>query len=146
MAAGSGPIGKQPIEWHEKGDLDFSQVKSVRLDEYVGPDMTSDQSDVYFMGHNFMDHISIDPGNVHIPCGTNMDTGAAYTRYDDVIRNLGGIDLQLLGLGPTVIPASMNPVTALPRALTGWHRPASPSAPASVSLRTSRTYPVLPIP
>ena len=102
LATGSSPIGtyKQLIEWYEKGDLDFSQVKTVNLDEYVGLDITSDQSYVYFMRHNFIDHINIDLNNVHIPCGANMDTKAECTRYDDVIHSLGGIDLQLLGLGP----------------------------------------------
>lgn len=62
LATGSSPIGtyKQLIEWYEKGDLDFSQVKTVNLDEYVGLDITSDQSYVYFMRHNFIDHINID--------------------------------------------------------------------------------------
>jgi len=102
LATGSSPIGtyKQLIEWYKKGDLDFSQVKSVNLDEYVGLDITSDQSYVYFMRHNFFDHINIDLNNTHIPCGVNMDAEAECARYDDVIHGLGGIDLQLLGLGP----------------------------------------------
>lgn len=102
LATGSSPIGtyRQLIEWYKKGDLDFSQVKSVNLDEYVGLDITSDQSYVYFMRHNFFDHINIDLNNTHIPCGVNMDAEAECAHYDDVIRSLGGIDLQLLGLGP----------------------------------------------
>ena len=102
LATGSSPIGtyKQLIEWYKKGDLDFSQVKSVNLDEYVGLDINSDQSYVYFMRHNFFDHINIDLKNTNIPCGTNMDDKAECARYDDVIHSMGGIDLQLLGLGP----------------------------------------------
>lgn len=102
LATGSSPIGtyKQLIEWYKKGDLDFSQVKSVNLDEYVGLDISSDQSYVYFMRHNFFDHINIDLNNTHIPCGVDMDAEAECARYDEVIQSLGGIDLQLLGLGP----------------------------------------------
>ena len=101
LATGSSPIGtyKQLIEWYKKGDLDFSQVRSVNLDEYVGLDISSDQSYVYFMRHNFFDHINIDLNNTYIPCGVNMDAEAECARYDDVIHGLGGIDLQLLGLG-----------------------------------------------
>ena len=59
LATGSSPIGtyKQLIEWYKKGDIDFSQVHTVNLDEYVGLDYSSDQSYVYFMRHNFFDHI-----------------------------------------------------------------------------------------
>ena len=101
LATGSSPIGtyKQLIEWYKKGDLDFRQVRSVNLDEYVGLDISSDQSYVYFMRHNFFDHINIDLNNTHIPCGMDMDAEAECARYDDVIHGLGGIDLQLLGLG-----------------------------------------------
>ena len=101
LATGSSPIGtyQQLIAWYQKGDLDFSQVRSVNLDEYVGLDIHSTQSYVYFMRHNFFDHINIDRNNTHIPCGVNMDAEAECARYDDVIHGLGGIDLQLLGLG-----------------------------------------------
>lgn len=102
LATGSSPIGtyKQLIEWYEKGDIDFSQVKSVNLDEYVGLDLSSDQSYVYFMRHNFFDHINIDLNNTNVPCGVNMDAETECARYDALIRSYGGIDLQLLGLGP----------------------------------------------
>lgn len=102
LATGSSPIGtyKQLIDWYNKGDIDFSQVRSVNLDEYVGLDYSSDQSYVYFMRHNFFDHINIDLANTNIPKGTNPDARAECTCYDNIIRSLGGIDLQLLGLGP----------------------------------------------
>lgn len=102
LATGSSPIGtyKQLIEWYKKGDIDFSQVHTVNLDEYVGLDYSSDQSYVYFMRHNFFDHINIDLANTNIPKGTNPDARAECTCYDNIIRSLGGIDLQLLGLGP----------------------------------------------
>lgn len=102
LATGSSPIGtyKQLIEWYKKGDIDFSQVHTVNLDEYVGLDCSSDQSYVYFMRRNFFDHINIDLANTNIPRGTNPDAQAECAHYDGIIRSLGGIDLQLLGLGP----------------------------------------------
>lgn len=102
LATGSSPIGtyRQLIEWYRKGDLDFSQVKSVNLDEYVGLDESSDQSYIHFMRTNFFDHINISLANTNVPCGTNLDADAECLRYDSIIRGMGGIDLQLLGLGP----------------------------------------------
>lgn len=102
LATGSSPIGtyKQLISWYRKGDIDFSQVRTVNLDEYVGLDYSSDQSYVYFMRSNFFDHINIDLKNTGIPNGMNADAAAECARYDEHIRSLGGIDLQLLGLGP----------------------------------------------
>lgn len=101
LATGSSPIGtyKQLIEWYNKGDLDFSEVKSVNLDEYRGLGIESDQSYVYFMHHNFFDHINIKPENINLPNGKNPDAAAECARYEKVIEKLGGIDLQLLGIG-----------------------------------------------
>jgi len=102
LATGSSPIGtyKQLIEWYEKGDIDFSGVRSVNLDEYVGLDYSSDQSYIYFMRNNFFDHINIDLKNTNVPNGKNLDADEECARYDSLIAGLGGIDLQLLGLGP----------------------------------------------
>lgn len=102
LATGSSPVGtyKQLIDWYQKGDIDFSQVHSVNLDEYVGLDYSSDQSYIYFMRHNFFDHINIDLKNTNVPNGKNMDAEAECDRYDTLIHDLGGVDLQLLGLGP----------------------------------------------
>lgn len=102
LATGSSPIGTYQylIERYKQGDLDFSKVRSVNLDEYVGLDIHSDQSYIYFMRHNLFDHINIDLNNTNVPCGVNMDAEAECARYDGVIRSLHGIDLQLLGLGP----------------------------------------------
>ena len=101
LATGSSPIGtyKQLIEWYNKGDLDFAEVKSVNLDEYRGLSKESDQSYVYFMHHNFFDHINIKPENINIPDGKNPDAAAECARYDHVIESLGGVDIQLLGIG-----------------------------------------------
>lgn len=102
LATGSSPIGtyQQLIRWYEKGDLDFAHVRTVNLDEYVGLNKDHDQSYAYFMRQNFFDHINIDQANCNIPNGMNPDAEAECARYDAVIKSLGGIDLQLLGLGP----------------------------------------------
>ena len=101
LATGSTPIGmyQQLIEWYKKGDLDFSQVKSVNLDEYVGLAPTHDQSYRYFMQANLFDHVNIDVANTHVPNGLAEDPEAECRRYNDIIRNLGGIDVQVLGMG-----------------------------------------------
>ena len=102
LATGSSPLGtyQQLIKWYNKGDIDFSQVRTVNLDEYVGLGASSEQSYIYFMRHNFFDYININPSNTNVPCGTNPNAEAECKRYDAVIKSLGGIDLQLLGLGP----------------------------------------------
>ena len=102
LATGSSPIGtyQRLIAKHENDGLDFSQVKTVNLDEYVGLDASNDQSYAYFMQHTFFKHINIVQANTHIPMGSNQDAVEECSRYDALIQTLGGIDLQLLGLGP----------------------------------------------
>ena len=101
LATGSSPLGtyEQLIKWYEKGDLDFSEVKTANLDEYRGLTADNDQSYHYFMRTNFFDHINIKPENLNIPDGSNPDAEAECARYDACIRELGGVDLQLLGMG-----------------------------------------------
>lgn len=101
LATGSSPLGtyKQLIEWYEKGDIDFSKVTSVNLDEYVGLDGTNDQNYRYFMNKNFFEHINIDINNTFVPNGCAVDLAGEGKRYDEHIAELGGIDLQLLGIG-----------------------------------------------
>ena len=101
LATGSSPEGvyKQLIEWYEKGDIDFSRVKSVNLDEYKGLAKDNDQSYRYYMNHKFFDHINIKPENTYVPNGIAEDVEVECNRYNQVIHDLGGIDLQLLGLG-----------------------------------------------
>ena len=81
------------------GELDFSEVKTANLDEYRGLTRENDQSYYYFMYHNLFQHININMENTNIPDGTTSDAKAEAARYDQVIRGLGGVDLQLLGLG-----------------------------------------------
>ena len=101
LATGSSPLGtyKQLIEWYNKGDIDFSQVKTINLDEYKGLSKDNLQSYYYFMYENFFKSINIDLKNVNIPNGLEEDTEKECRRYDQVISSLGGADLQLLGLG-----------------------------------------------
>lgn len=101
LATGSSPIGayRQLIEWYNKGDVDFSRVRSVNLDEYVGLAPSHEQSYAYFMHHNFFNFINIKPENVHLPDGLDPDAEGQGKKYDALIRSLGGVDLQLLGIG-----------------------------------------------
>lgn len=101
LATGSSPVGtyKQLIEKYENGDLDFSQVKTANLDEYKGLSRTDDQSYYYFMHKNLFDHVNINPDNTHIPDGTCEDSNAECSHYEEVLASLGGVDLQLLGIG-----------------------------------------------
>ena len=101
LATGSSPIGayRQLIEWYNKGDVDFSRARSVNLDEYVGLAPSHEQSYAYFMHHNFFDSINIKPENVHLPDGLDPDAEGQGKKYDALIRSLGGVDLQLLGIG-----------------------------------------------
>jgi len=101
LATGSSPIGtyKQLIEWYNKGDIDFSEVTSVNLDEYVGLDSSHNQSYRYFMNNNFFNHINISKEKTFVPNGCAEDFDQECLNYDAKIKELGGIDLQLLGIG-----------------------------------------------
>ena len=101
LATGSTPIGtyKVLIDRCAKGDLDFSQVKSINLDEYVGLSGEHDQSYRYFMNHNLFDHINIDKANTNVPNGLAEDLDAECERYNGIINTLGPIDVQVLGMG-----------------------------------------------
>ena len=101
LATGSSPVGayKQLIEWNKNGDIDFSKVTSINLDEYLGLDGDNDQSYRYFMNDNLFNHVNIDKANTNVPDGLEADADAACKNYDAIIANAGGIDLQLLGIG-----------------------------------------------
>lgn len=101
LATGSTPIGmyKQLIDWYNKGDIDFSQVHTVNLDEYLGLAPTHDQSYRYFMQANLFDHVNVPPENTNVPNGLAPDPEAECARYNQVIAGLGGIDVQVLGMG-----------------------------------------------
>ena len=101
LATGSSPIGayKDLVKSYEDGILDFSEVRTVNLDEYCGLDDTNPNSYRYFMNDNLFDHVNIDKANTHVPNGHADDLEEEAVRYESFIQSLGGIDLQLLGMG-----------------------------------------------
>ncbi len=101
LATGSTPIGtyEQLIDWYKKGDLDFSEVTTVNLDEYKGLSADNDQSYRYFMNKNLFDSINVDKARTFVPDGLEPDSAKACADYNKVIADCGGVDLQLLGLG-----------------------------------------------
>lgn len=101
LATGSSPVGtyKELIKKYKSGELDFSEVKTVNLDEYIGLSKDHSQSYAYFMRTNLFDHVNINPNNCSIPNGLADDPEAECSNYDKLIASLGGTDLQLLGMG-----------------------------------------------
>lgn len=101
LATGSSPINmyKELIKMYEAGELSFKTIRSVNLDEYVGLSAEHDQSYAYFMNENLFKSIDIDKANTNLPNGLAKDPAAECKRYDDVIASMGGVDIQLLGIG-----------------------------------------------
>ncbi len=101
LATGSSPLGtyERLSELCAAGDVDFSGITSVNLDEYIGLDGSHDQSYRYFMDTNLFSKINIDRGRTHVPNGCAEDIEAEGEAYDKLIASLGGIDIQLLGIG-----------------------------------------------
>ena len=102
LATGGTPVGtyKQLVEWYNKGDIDFSEVTTVNLDEYRGLPKEHPESYWSFMHRNLFDHVNINPARINLPDGAQLDAERECSRYDKAIRAAGGIDLQLLGMGP----------------------------------------------
>ncbi|MBQ7603453.1 MAG: glucosamine-6-phosphate deaminase [Clostridia bacterium] len=101
LATGSTPEGlyRELISDCEKGVISFAEAKSVNLDEYIGLAPDHPQSYAFFMKSRLFDHVDIKPENTFIPDGMNVDPDSETKRYDALIERLGGIDLQLLGIG-----------------------------------------------
>lgn len=101
LATGSSPLGTyaELAKMCDNGDLDFSAVTSVNLDEYVGLTGDNDQSYRYFMDTNLFSKININREKTHVPNGCAEDLEKEGERYDNLISELGGTDLQLLGIG-----------------------------------------------
>lgn len=101
LATGSSPVGiyEQLIRWYSKGDLDFSKVTTINLDEYKGLSSEDSQSYRYFMNTNLFNHVNIRKECTFVPNGLEPDSEKACSTYNEIIKNCGGIDLQLLGLG-----------------------------------------------
>ncbi len=101
LATGSSPIGtyKELIKRNKAGEIDFSHITTVNLDEYVGLPRENDQSYYYFMNDQLFNHVNIDKTRTSVPSGMATDAEEECSRYEELIRSLGGVDLQLLGLG-----------------------------------------------
>lgn len=101
LATGSTPIGLYNglIQEHKNNGLDFSKVKSVNLDEYVGLDVTNDQSYIYFMKDNLFDHINIKKENTHVPKAKSDNLEKNTEDYNRLLDEIGRRDIQVLGIG-----------------------------------------------
>ncbi|MEX2559365.1 MAG: glucosamine-6-phosphate deaminase [Pirellulales bacterium] len=101
LATGETPLGmyRELIRMRSEEGLDFSRVVTFNLDEYVGLGPGHPQSYRYFMQQNLFDHVNIDQRNTHVPDGRALDFEAYCERYEEMIREEGGIDLQVLGIG-----------------------------------------------
>lgn len=101
LATGSTPIGtyKELIKMNKEQTVDFKDVTTFNLDEYYPIKQTNDQSYKYFMDVNLFDHININKENTHIPNGETTDPTFECQKYDKMIEEAGGIDLQILGIG-----------------------------------------------
>ncbi|MDR2601911.1 MAG: glucosamine-6-phosphate deaminase [Spirochaetaceae bacterium] len=101
LATGSSPVGLYDclVKAYENGKADFSKVKSVNLDEYQGLSPDNEQSYRYFMQKHLFSRVNINIANTNVPNGLAKDPQAECARYDSIIKNLGGADLQLIGIG-----------------------------------------------
>ncbi len=101
LATGATPLGiyNQLAEWYNKGDLNFSEVITINLDEYRGLGAESEQSYISYMRKNLFDRVNLKSENVHLPDGRNLDSVEACKSYNNLLAKIGRQDLQLLGLG-----------------------------------------------
>ena len=93
LATGSSPVGtyQNLVKWYQNGDLDFSNVSSINLDEYRGLRPDNDQSYRYFMDTNLFNHINIDKSKTFVPNGLEEDSQKACDDYDQIIETMGGV-------------------------------------------------------
>jgi len=115
MATGSSPLGlyRELVRLHKEEGLDFSQVTTFNLDEYVGLPVTHEQSYHYFMHENFFKHVNIPTANIHIPSGTTQNYPAFCEWFENRIEECGGIDVQILGIGSDGHIAFNEPTSSL---------------------------------
>ena len=100
LATGTSPLQvyANMIKANKEGRVTFKDVKTFNLDEYIGLEGTHNQSYRYFMNENLFNHIDINKDNTHVLKGTG-DYLAYANQYDELIKEAGGIDLQILGIG-----------------------------------------------
>src|SRR6478609_3152316 len=115
MATGSTPLGlyQELVRMHRDEGLDFTQVTTFNLDEYVGLRPEHAQSYHYFMQENFFRHVNIAPGNIYIPSGTTSNYRSFCEWYERRIEECGGIDVQILGIGSDGHIAFNEPASSL---------------------------------
>jgi glucosamine-6-phosphate deaminase len=102
LATGNTMLGlyKHLVRLHKEASLDFSQVVTFNLDEYLGLPVSHPQSFHHFMDENFFRHVNVPARNIHIPDGSILGDYDSYcASYEQLIRAAGGIDLQILGIG-----------------------------------------------
>ena len=101
LATGSTPIGlyQHLIDSNKKGAVSFKNVITYNLDEYVNLSQEDPNSYRYFMNDELFDHVDIDKKNTHVPNGEASDLDQECVDYENRIREAGGIDLQILGIG-----------------------------------------------
>ncbi len=101
LATGSTPIGmySQLVDRYTNNEIDFRYVKTVNLDEYVGLSEDHPQSYRYYMNENLFSKVNLNKENTHLPNGLTKDLSAECVEYETLIADLGGIDLQVLGIG-----------------------------------------------
>src|SRR5215470_20057633 len=102
LATGGTMVGvyENLVHLHKTGSVDFSQVVTFNLDEYLGLPASHPQSFRHFMQEHLFRHVNVQPGNIHIPDGSIRGNYEQYcASYEQAIRAAGGIDLQLLGIG-----------------------------------------------
>ncbi len=101
LATGSTPLPlyQELIRMHKNEGLDFSNIVTFNLDEYLGLANNDPRSYHYFMHENLFAHINVKPENINIPDGVTTDVLAFCEEYERKIKAAGGIDLQILGIG-----------------------------------------------
>ena len=115
LATGSTPVGmyKELIRMHKEEGLDFSRVTTFNLDEYYGLAPEHDQSYHYFMYDNLFNQINVPASSINVPSGTAPDVDAFCAHYEEMIKQAGGIDIQVLGIGGDGHIAFNEPGTSL---------------------------------
>lgn len=101
LATGGSPVGtyEKLVAAYREGDVDFSEVTTINLDEYRGIQREHEQSYYRFMHENLFDHVNVRADHIFVPNGENLNSEEVCGEYDKIIKMYGGMDLQLLGIG-----------------------------------------------
>ncbi len=101
------------VQMHKHRGLDFSLCRTFNLDEYIGLPADSPFSYRYYMNKHLFSQVNLDPRNTYLPDGMSSDISRACQQYENRINELGGIDLQLLGIGAAGHIGFNEPLSAL---------------------------------